>query len=97
MNPATHWKCEDVLRRPVTIEGRSKRDTGHSETRSASTAESPKGGWLPTPFETKRKKAQVWAFGRIQYLNVAEGVGLTSNLLLWMPLGLQGNSDLLDL
>ena len=22
MNAATHWKCEDVLRRPVTIEGR---------------------------------------------------------------------------
>jgi hypothetical protein len=28
---------------------------------------------------------------------VAEGMGLTSNLLLWMPLGLQGISDRLDM
>jgi hypothetical protein len=28
---------------------------------------------------------------------VAEGTGLASNLLLWMPLGLQGIYDLLDL
>ena len=27
---------------------------------------------LPTPFETKRKKAPIGALGRIQYLNVAE-------------------------
>ncbi|MGF6862148.1 hypothetical protein ABIE69_002729 [Rhodobacteraceae bacterium MBR-64] len=26
-------------------------------------------------------------------MNMAEGMGLTSNLLLWMPLGLQGISD----
>lgn len=35
----------------------------------------------PTPFETKRKKAPIGAPGRIQYLNVAEGKGLISNLL----------------
>jgi hypothetical protein len=28
---------------------------------------------------------------------VTEGMGLTSNLLLWMPLGLQGISDRLDM
>ena len=44
MNAATLWKYEDVLRRPVTIEGRSKRDEGHSETHSASGTQSPKGG-----------------------------------------------------
>jgi len=36
---------------------------------------------LPTPFETKRKKAPIGGLGRIQYLNVAEGMGLISNLL----------------
>jgi hypothetical protein len=30
---------------------------------------------LPTPFETKRKKAPMEAYGRIQHLNVAEGEG----------------------
>ena len=30
---------------------------------------------LPTPFETKRKKAPIGALGRIQYLNVADGKG----------------------
>ena len=29
----------------MAIEGRSKRDAGHSETRSASSVQSPKGGW----------------------------------------------------
>jgi hypothetical protein len=28
---------------------------------------------------------------------VAEGMGLTSNVLLWMPLGLQGISDRRDM
>jgi hypothetical protein len=41
----------------------------------------------------KEKKAPIGAPGRIQHLNMAEGMGLTSNLLLWMPLGLQGISD----
>ena len=36
---------------------------------------------LPTPFETKRKKAPIGALGRILYLNVAEGMGLKDNLL----------------
>ena len=36
---------------------------------------------LPTPFETKRKKAPIGALGRIQHLSVAEGAGLKSNLL----------------
>ena len=36
---------------------------------------------LTTSFETKRKKAPIGALGRIQYLNVAEGMGLRSNLL----------------
>jgi hypothetical protein len=36
---------------------------------------------LPTPFETKRKKAPMGAYGRIQHLNVAEGMGLKDNLL----------------
>ena len=40
----------------------------------------------PTPFETKRKKAPMVAYGRIQHLNVAEGMGLTSNLLQVKPL-----------
>lgn len=31
---------------------------------------------LPTPFETKRKKAPIGAPGRIQHLNVAEGTRL---------------------
>jgi|GEM_PF-3191951 len=30
---------------------------------------------LPTPFETKRKKAPIGALGRIQYLKVAEDLG----------------------
>lgn len=33
----------------------------------------------------------------ISGLQVAEGMGLPSNLLLWMPLGLQGISDHLDM
>jgi hypothetical protein len=28
---------------------------------------------------------------------LAEGMGLTANLLLWMPLGLQGFSDRVDM
>jgi hypothetical protein len=43
MNAATHWKFEDALRRPVTIEGRSKRDAGQLETHSVSSVQSPKG------------------------------------------------------
>ena len=43
----------------------------------------------PTPFETKRKKAPIGALGRIQYLNVAEGMGLSSNLL-WLQRSLEG-------
>ncbi|WP_245902458.1 hypothetical protein [Pararhodobacter marinus] len=42
MNAASHWKCEDVLCRPMVVEGRSKRDAGHSETHSASSAQSPR-------------------------------------------------------
>ena len=36
---------------------------------------------LPTPFETKRKKAPIGALGRILFLNVAEGMGLGSDPL----------------
>src|SRR5690625_2894138 len=36
---------------------------------------------LPTPFETKRKKAPLGALGRIQHLSVAERVGPDSNVL----------------
>ena len=76
MNAATHWKCEDVLRRPVAVEGRSKRDAGHSETHSRVKRPVSEGRMaLPTPFETKRKKAPIGALGRIQYLNVAEREG----------------------
>ena len=81
MNAANHWKYENVLRRPMTIEGRSKRNTGHSETHSASTAETPKGGWPCQRPLKQKEKAPIGAFGRIQYQNVAEGMGLTSNLL----------------
>ncbi len=35
---------------------------------------------LPTPFETKRKMTPFGALGRIQYLSVVVGMGLTSNL-----------------
>jgi hypothetical protein len=35
---------------------------------------------LPTPFETKRKKAPIGALGRIQYLNVAEREGTVPRL-----------------
>jgi len=42
---------------------------------------------LPTPFETKRKKAPIGGLGRIQYLNVADGTRLRSNLL-WVKLHL---------
>ena len=45
MNVATYWKCEDVLRRPVTVEWRKKRDAGHAETHSMSSTQPPKGGW----------------------------------------------------
>jgi len=48
---------------------------------------------LPTPFETKRKKAPIGALGRIQYLNVAEGMGLTSNLLQFKSLILNTSKD----
>ena len=50
-----------------------------------------------TPFEIKRNfGAQVGLLG-VCNLIVAEGMGLKSNLLLWMPLGLQGISELLDM
>jgi len=52
---------------------------------------------LPTPFETKRKKAPIGAYGRIQQLNVAEEVGLISNLLLWMPLSFARNFSTLGM
>jgi len=36
---------------------------------------------LPTPFETKRKKAPIGTLGRILYLNVAEGTERLKTLL----------------
>jgi hypothetical protein len=57
MNLTTHWKYEDVSHRPVAVEGRSKRDAGHSETRSASSVQSPKGGWpCQRPLKQKEKR-----------------------------------------
>jgi len=51
---------------------------------------------LPNPFETKRKKAPSGASDPVRNLKMAERTGLISNLLLWMPLGLQGISDRRD-
>ncbi len=76
MKAATYWKCEDVSHRPVAVEGCSKRDAGHAETHFASSAQSPKGRWPgQRSLKQKEKKAPIGALGRIQYLNVAEGVG----------------------
>jgi hypothetical protein len=49
------------------------------------------------PFEPKRKKARAGASSRVREWFVAEGKGLAANLLLWMPLGLQGISDRLNM
>jgi hypothetical protein len=48
-------------------------------------------------FETKRKKAGTGASSRVREQQVAERMSLISNLLLWMPLGLQGFSDRLNM
>jgi len=41
----------------VTVEGRSKRDAGHSETHAASSAQSPKGGQsYQRPLKQKEKR-----------------------------------------
>jgi hypothetical protein len=85
--PATHWKCEDVLRRPVSVEGRSKKDADHLETHSASSAQSPKGGLrCQRPLKPKEKRPSL-GLGRIQYLNVAErkSAALNSNTVQRLP------------